>query len=339
MTKGLRILFLLIGLSVFGFFIHRTGWDQIWPTLSRLGWLAPFCFIPFMTVFALDALAWKLSFGKHGTPGVGWPAILKIRWAGEAFNYVVPSACVGGEAVKVYLLHKRGIDPSVGAAAAVVSKSAQTLSMAIFIALGALFSLGYIPEESGARKAMAVICALTLAAVVVLFWLQSRGMFTMTLKALRLAGIRIKKLEEQEEHLRRMDERTLSFYRDEKGAFFWTTFVFLLGWLCDALEVWLVCWLFGLPLDYTQALAVEAFISVAKVLGMFSPGSIGVQEGGIIFLFKLFALPAPIGVAYAIIRRVRELIYGMVGWLLIYSEEGAVTGIADRAQQDAKALE
>lgn len=338
MKKGLRILFLLIGLSVFGFFIHRTGWDQIWPTLSRLGWLAPLCFIPFLSVFALDAVAWKLAFGKHGTPGVGWWMMFRIRWAGEAFNYVVPTAYVGGEAVKIYLLHKRGIDANVSAAAAVVSKSAQTLGMVIFIAIGALCSFRYIPEDNSARKAMAIICVLAFAAIGALFWLQSHGMFTTLLKALRLAGIRIKKLDEQQERLRHMDERTLSFYRDEKGAFFWTTFVFLIGWLCDALEIWLVCWLFGLPLDYPQALAVEAFISVAKGIGMFSPGSIGVQEGGIIFLFKLFALPAPIGVAYAIIRRVRELIYGIIGWLLIYAEGDTIKGIADHAQEEVKAL-
>ena len=112
MKTGLRILFLLIGLSIFGFFIHQTGWDQIWPTLSRLGWLAPLCFVPFLSVFALDAAAWKLSFGKHGTPGVSWWSLFKIRWAGESVNYVVPTAYVGGEAVKVYLLHKRGIDVS-----------------------------------------------------------------------------------------------------------------------------------------------------------------------------------------------------------------------------------
>ena len=54
---------------------------------------------------------------------------------------------------------------------------------------------------------------------------------------------------------------------------------------------------------------------------------------------KLFALGTNYGLAYAIIRRVRELIYGVVGWLLIYSEEGAVQGITERAREDAKALE
>ncbi|MFT4587186.1 MAG: hypothetical protein ACI9VS_002195 [Candidatus Binatia bacterium] len=339
MNKRLRILFLLIGLSVLGYFIYRTGWDEIWLKLSELGWLAPLCFLPFLTVFALDAAAWKISFGKHGTPGVSWWSMFKIRWAGESVNYVVPTAYVGGEAVKIYLLHKRGIDPKVSAAASVVSKSAQTLGMVIFIAIGAMLSLRYIPEGSWARQAMAIICVLTFVAIGALFLLQKYGMFTTLLKALRLAGIRIRKLEEQEEHLRRLDERTLSFYRDEKGAFFWTTFVFLLGWFCDCLEIWLVCWLFGLPLDFTQAFALEAFISVAKGVGMFSPGSIGVQESGIVFLFELFALGTSYGMAYAIIRRVRELIYGIIGWLLIYAEEGAVRGITARAKEDAQALE
>lgn len=339
MNRNLRIFFFLLGLGIFAFFIHQTGWNNIWPTVSSLGWKAPLCLLPYLAVFAFDCMAWKISFGKHGTPGVHWWTLFKIRWAGEAVNYVLPTAYVGGEAVKVYLLHKRGIDPKVSAAASIVSKSSQTLAMVIFIAIGAVLSLKYIPPDTGARQGMLIVTILAFVAVGALFWMQKHGLFTSLLGFLRFFKIRVKKLESQEEHLRHMDELTLKFYTEERRAFVATTLVFLLGWFADVLEIWLVCWLFGLDLAFTQAFAIEAFISVAKAVGMFSPGSIGVQEGGIVFLFKLFVLSAPVGVAYALIRRVRELLYGLVGWLLIYQEEGAVKGITSKACEDAKALD
>ena len=34
---------------------------------------------------------------------------MRVRWAGESINSVVPSAYIGGEAAKVQLLHKRGV--------------------------------------------------------------------------------------------------------------------------------------------------------------------------------------------------------------------------------------
>ncbi len=338
MKRGLRIFFFLLGLGIFGWFIHRTGWDNIWPTVSGLGWMAPLCVLPFAVVFAFDCSAWRISFGKHGVPGVGWWTMYKIRWSGEAVNYVLPTAYVGGEAVKVYLLHKRGINPKVSAAASVISKSAQTLAMVVFIAIGAVLSLKHLPPDSPARQGMLTVTVLAFVAVGALFWLQSHGLFTSLLRILRFLRIRVAKFEEQEEHLRHMDELTLRFYAEERAAFVKTTLVFLLGWFADVVEVWLVCSLFGLDLAFTQAFALESFISVAKAVGMFSPGSIGVQESGIVFLFKLFVLPAHVGVAYALIRRVRELFFGIVGWLLIYHEEGAVKGITSKAREDANAL-
>jgi len=49
----------------------------------------------------------------------------------------------------------------------------------------------------------------------------------------------------------------------------------------------------------------------------------GVQESGVLLLFHLFGLPAPVGVAYALIRRGRELFYVLVGGALLFSEEAS----------------
>ena len=88
-----------------------------------------------------------------------------------------------------------------------------------------------------------------------------------------------------------------------------------------------------MPLDWTQALAFEAFISVAKALGVFSPAALGVQESGVVFLFYLFGLPPTLGVSYAIIRRGRELIFALIGGAFLYAEEPTLRGFARRVAQ------
>jgi len=72
-----------------------------------------------------------------------------------------------------------------------------------------------------------------------------------------------------------------------------------------------------MPIDFSHALAVEAFISVAKALGIFVPGALGVQESGIVFLGYLFGLPPALGVSYAIIRRGREVAYAAIGGIFL----------------------
>ena len=334
-----RLFFLVLGLGVFGFFLHQIGPDQIWENLRKLGWMTPVVLIPFTVVYVLDALAWRISFGSQRPEGIGFLTYLRIRWCGESINYILPTAYVGGEVVKVYLLHKRGVDPTIGASASVVSKSCQTLAMVIFIAGGAFAALPYLPEDSPARRGMIIVAGLAFVAIGVLFWLQRRGLFKTMLDVVRLLRLKITALEKRSEHFTRMDDRVRSFYRNERGCFFASTFVFLLGWLGDTLEIMVACAFLGLAIDWQMSFSLEAFIAVAKAIGMFSPGSIGVQESGVIFLFHVFALPAAIGVSYALIRRFREFVFGIIGWALIATDGYSLKGLTREAAADAKALD
>jgi uncharacterized membrane protein YbhN (UPF0104 family) len=90
--------------------------------------------------------------------------------------------------------------------------------------------------------------------------------------------------------------------------------------MADSLEILLVSHLLGMPIDLSQAIAAEAFIGVAKGLGIFVPGALGVQESGIVFLCLLFGMPPALGVAYAIIRRGRDVVYAAIGGIFLYAE-------------------
>ena len=104
--------------------------------------------------------------------------------------------------------------------------------------------------------------------------------------------------------------------------------------MADTLEILLVAHLLGVHMDWQQAFALEAFIAVAKAVGMFSPGSMGVQEIGVVFLFKLFGLPESLGCAYALIRRGREFVFGIVGWSFIVAEEHSVRELQQHMAED-----
>jgi glycosyltransferase 2 family protein len=334
-----RLFFLLLGLGVFAWFLHQIGLEQIWQNLRKLGWLTPVVLFPFLLVYVIDAIAWKISFGRDSLPNVGFFTLFRIRWCGEAINYILPTAYVGGEVVKVFMLQKRGVSTEIGASASVVSKSCQTLAMVIFITCGAFASLPYLPAGSPARQGMMIVAALACVAIGVLFWLQRRGLFRTMLDIVRILRLKIPALEKQTEHFQHLDDRVRSFYRNDRPYFFASTLVFLLGWFADTLEILLVCAFLGLSLDVQQSFALEAFIAVAKAIGMFSPGSIGVQESGVMFLFHVFALPAAIGVSYALIRRFREFVFGIIGWALIAADGYSLKGLTNDAQAASAAFD
>jgi uncharacterized protein (TIRG00374 family) len=322
-TRRWRWLALGAGLAVFAWMFWTIGPAKVGAHLRSLGWSAALVPFPFLLVYAIDAFGWQLSFGRKGA-GVGYATLLKIRWAGEAINYILPTAYVGGEAVKVYLLRKRGVAPTFSGPTAVVSKSCQTLAMVMFIFGGACMGLRYLPVDSPAKQGMLMVAALAAVGVTFLFLMQRRGLFGTAMALFRRLGFRLAVFHAQEAKLRQMDESVRRFYGEERIWFTGSSLVFFCGWMADTLEIFLVAHLLGVPMDWSQAFALEAFIAVAKAVGMFSPGSLGIQEIGVVFLFRLFGLPEALGISYALIRRGREFVFGLVGWFFIVTEEHSV---------------
>src|SRR5262249_22954191 len=110
------------------------------------------------------------------------------------------------------------------------------------------------------------------------------------------------------------------FYRQHRRRFYAAIGVYFIGWLLDSVEIYVVSHLLGMPIGWTQALAVETFTSVVKLLGLGVPGSLGVQESGILMLGRLAGLPDTLSAAYPVLRRGRELIFALIGWLFLYTE-------------------
>jgi uncharacterized protein (TIRG00374 family) len=245
-------------------------------------------------------------------------------------NHVVPSAYIGGESVKVYLLHKHGMAAGPAAAGVIVGRTVQMLTQVLFIALGAAAFLWIADPGSQVRTGMAFALAGSTAAVGGLFWLQSHGMFSILFRVLPKLRLRFVSFESKREKLEQVDRRVIDFYRNDRRRFAFSAGGYFTGWLLDTLDIYLVAWLLGMPIRWTEALAVEAFISVAKMLGLFVPGALGVQESGIVLVCRLAGLPDALGLAYAIIRRGRDVVYASIGWLLLYLEEATLKGLRGR---------
>jgi len=334
---ALRLIIAGAGLALFAWFAYRTGAETISHAFATLGWSAPLILLPYALVYLLDTVGWRLSFGCALPKAISFGTLFRIRWAGESLNNVVPSAYLGGEAVKVYLLHKHGLPVADGAASVIIGKTAQVLAEVIFIGFGAVAGSAILPADSAARAGMFAIAGAATALVVMLFWLQHRGIFSTFLTLTGRLRLRIRALTSRAESLRQLDRRIFDFYRNDRRRFLSGVTLYLAGWIADSMEILLVSHLLGAPLDWSQALAFEAFISVAKALGVFAPAALGVQESGVVFLFYLFGLPPALAVPYAIIRRARELTFVLIGGALLYAEEPALRGFTRRVAREVGA--
>lgn len=316
MKFALKLLLFGGGLALFGWYVQRVGLAEIAAALRQLGWAAPLVLVPYGVVYVVDCLGWRWTLPAK-LP-LGFLALLRIRWAGEAVNNVVPSAYVGGEAVKVFLLGQRGVPAPVATSAAIVSKSAQTVAQIGFIALAALALLLIAPEQPGLKPALAVVLVGGSATVVLLFWLQRRGVFRSFLGVADRFGVAQAWLSGRRTGWLETDRTIGTFYREHRGRMVASVLSYLGGWLLDSVEIYVVAHLLGQPINWLQAIAVEALTGVAKMMGMWIPGALGVQESGLLLAGRWAGLPEPFCLAYAVLRRAREAVFVGIGWLFLY---------------------
>jgi uncharacterized protein (TIRG00374 family) len=318
-----RLFFLAAGLALFGWYISRTGVETVWRSLLSLGPWAPLVLVPYFLVYNLDCLAWAQILPRRARK-IRFLTLLRIRWCGESLNNLVPSANVGGETLKVLLLRSHGIAASEGATSAIVSKSAQTLAQLSFVLLASCVFLSVLRTESAVRAGLLFICVVGCAGVAALFWVQSIGIFRLLIAFSEKLRLDFRFLERKKARLREIDRTIVAFYKQGPLRFYRASFLYLSGWILDTLEIYLVAHLLEMPISWSQALVVEAFTGVAKALGMWIPGSLGVQESGIVLMGRLAGLPDTLCAAYAVIRRARELIFAGTGMLLLYMTPASV---------------
>ena len=322
MRRPWHILAFAIGASLFGWYLFRAGPGTVWETAQQLGWLAPLVLVPYFIVYLVDCLAWAQTLPRNR---IAFLTLLRIRWSGESVNNVIPSAYVGGEAVKVCLLRKHGIGAGEGATAAIISKTAQSVAQLGFVLAAAIVLLGL--EHGGLPARRGALFVVTCGAVVIcaLFWVQKCGIFRLAVGVLDAIRWRSRFLELKRSRLLELDKILVGFYRSEPRRFLTATALYFGGWILDTVEIYLVASLLGVPITWSQAFVGEAFTGVAKALGMWIPGSLGVQESGIVLVGRVVGLPDTFTATYALIRRARELLFAAVGLGLLYADSSSRT--------------
>ena len=338
MIRLVKGLVFLLGLGLVAALVWQADPARVWALVKSLGPWAPVLLLPYGLVYTLDTLGWRLAFGQSWPPGLSLVQLARIRWAGEAVNNLVPSGYLGGEGVKVFLLHRAGVSGVTAATSVVVSKTIQVLAQVLFIGLGACLGAVHLPNGSPVSRAMWLTAGAALAMLILLLGVQYRGLFRVLSRVASLWRPLRTWLARHEGKLRQVDAAVSGFYGREPRAFASSATAYLLGWLSDTIEVWVVSAWLGWDILWPEAFVIEAFIGVAKALGTFIPASLGVQESGVVLLFRAFGLTSTQALTYALIRRARELIYALAGLGLLWMHEHSLRRLKLRMHEDQLTL-
>ena len=333
----LKIALLFVGLLTLGFLVWHIGPERIYDAASQLGPVALLVLlIPSTIMYVVEAYGWKITLGPSAKDIPFW-RVLAIRTAGEAVNMTTPTAYVGGEPLKAYLLEKHHVSMVEGLASVVIAKTTMTIAEVVFILLGIALAFWRVGADGSSGQTVAaalVSVGLLVLVTAALVFVQQQGLFTWLLEFQRKIGLKIHYLEAREKKLRSLDRTILDFYRDNRLTFCFSIGLFFVGWMAEALEVYIIIYFLGDPAAALSAISISALSVFIKSGTFFIPGSLGAQDGGNMLLLRAFGYSDVTGITFALLRRFRELVWIGLGLLCLTLAGGRAAVIRESRADD-----
>lgn len=312
--RSTQLVLAAVGVSLLAALIYQTGPLELLHHLRVLGWSAPLIFLPYAVSSVLDAAGWRVTF-VHFRPKL-WLLYL-ARLIGEAMNSITPTAYLGGEPVKAFVLQRFGVPLTEGAASVILAKTALTIGQIAFVVVG--IALFMIRRDVG-MVTVPTVLALTLAGGAVTFVLvvlQRRGLVAFVARVARRLLPRARLVARLAERAPEIDARLRSFYGARPRAAAASVAFHFAGWVIGATEVFVIMYLIGHPVTLGDAIIIEALAQPTRLAGVLIPGTLGVQEAGGMMIFGLLGLPPDLGLAMMLLKRIREIGFNLLGIALL----------------------
>jgi uncharacterized protein (TIRG00374 family) len=309
MRRGLlRPLLIALGVALVAYLVHSVGAGAIWRSFETLSWrlLVVLCF-PFSVTTMLHTLGWHYTFPA---PPRSFGRLVAVRLAGEAVNLATPTASVGGEPVKAYLL-RPGVPIQNGLASVVVDKTTVVIGQTALLLGGILVAALLVPTPPGLVAVMAGLLAIEIVAVAGFVAVQLHGAAGRGGRLLSRFGVGPRA--HHQAQLEGLDRTVRDTYERHVMRLAGSAFCHFLAFALGGLEIYLVVRFLEIPISLPVALTIEAFSTGVKFLSFMVPASLGVLEGGNVAIFAAYGLGGAAGLSYTLVRRLREIVWTTVG--------------------------
>lgn len=328
-----KLIFLLLGIALLAWVLMQANLDEIWEqvrSMSVLGMLG--IFVIYTLYFGADAVSWQVTLDLVEMNGRWAGRLFVVRMIGEAYNNITPMASMGGEPVKAWLLKTNyGIPLRDSGASLVLAKTASMFSLVIFASIALIIALS-LEQLTATDKMMAGIgLAWLVFNVVVFFLMQHLKLSTFT--ATRLGKTRFgQRLGTLIAGMQSIDEQFARFYRHHRKRLVLSMFYAMLNWILGVVELYYILSLIGHPVSWLEAWVLEASVQMIRTAAFFIPAGLGAQEGALMLACGAITGSPSAGLAAALVRRFRELIW-IAGSLLL----AAGYHVSPRLAMDASA--
>lgn len=312
--RYLKILFVLIGVALFGVIIAETDLAEAMARLAQIGWGMAVVLALYLGTFSIDSLTWLITLRTTPITPRWFLRMWQVRLVGEAFNMTVPAAGIAGEPLKAVLLKQQyGIGYRRGTASLFLSKTVNMIGLAIFLAAGFVLMLGHGALPGAYILVGGIGLAGFAAATLIFFSIQSFGLSSAL--AARLSRRRLlRRLAGSLENIQAVESIFSGFYRGSRRRFAVAVSLGLLSWVIGVFEIYYALAFLGHPVSIAEAWIIEAMAQMLRAGSFFIPASIGIQDGALVLMSAAITGSPELGVAIALVRRMREIVWIAAGF-------------------------
>ena len=169
----LRNILTIVGLLLFYYLVRRTGFKALEANLARFGpWFILTCVLG-AAYYLLQAWAWWL-IQKGYFRRIPFGALYRIKLISSAFNMILPSASLGGDAMRAFMI-KKNVPLKEGIPSVLFDKTLEFIASTFFLICG--FFLGLFTLRLPKTLTISVIVSLGITAggTLVLTLIQKAG--------------------------------------------------------------------------------------------------------------------------------------------------------------------
>lgn len=329
MRKRWRNIFFLSGLAavILMLVFFDADWNQVRSVLSQAGIWFPVIVLLWGFIYIMNACSFGLIIRDGKSPRVPFLKVVQLTVSGYALNYVTPLGLLGGEPYRI--LELSGYVGKKKATSSVILYAMMHVCSHFCFWLSSVILYTVLHFAVGGKYHMETWMCIMLAVMSVVFvlvlWLFSLGYrhgFVVKVFGLlnRIPLVRRWSVGfEQKNHdsLVEVDEQIGQLHAARRMPFWGSLLLEYAARVVSCLEYWLLIGLLMPGFTFWDSILVMAFSSLFSNLIFFSPMQLGGYEGGMAMATGGIQVPAAYGLYTALIARVREIVWTIIGILLM----------------------
>jgi hypothetical protein len=321
-------IFIAIALVFYAWFLAHYGPGQVLGYVRMAGWGLALT-ISLETIARIaNTLGWRVTI-EHYPPKLRFIELFAARIGGEAVDYVTPSAQLGGQFVMAVDVREKLRMP-VGLATVVVAALAEAVGQIGFITIALLISLRLIPVSADIYWAIVGGFALALALAGAFFFVQMKRPFSHLWRAAARVNLARINTEEIRESAEEADAVLLDLYARHRVRLIASCLCYAAAWSCGPIEIYILLRLLHQPASLQIVLLVEALGLLIERATFLIPAKLVSQEGGKALILGILGYPPGIGFVVGFLRRIKEMVWVLLGLIALMIHRMAVQQRAER---------